>query len=209
MPRRISSRRSTASKAARGVRAVVDALEGTEAKQLLRALLDAHPELQAEVAELADAELAATTVEGVAEEVASALDDLSIEDVWAHAGNGSDGSYVEPAEAGWDVIEKAVAPFLGDLTRRVGLGRRTEATTICQGILLGLYRVSQREGEFLDGHTTDTLEEMAYAAVKAWKSGARGKARSRASATEVTAMRAFVSKRLPEWRSFLSRSLGR
>lgn len=57
----------------------------------------------------------------------------------------ADGSYVDPAEAGWDVVEEAVAPFLGDLNRRVALGRRAQATTICQGILLGLYHVSERE----------------------------------------------------------------
>jgi len=209
MARRSSAGASTRSKAAREVRAVVDALEGTEAKRLLRALLDAHPELRAEVAELADAELAAATVEGVAEEVASALDHLCVEDIWDHAGSRSDGSYVDPAEASWDVVEKAVAPFLGDLTRRVGLGRRTEATTICQGILLGLYRVSQREGEFLKGHAPETLEELACEATRAWKPAGKGKARTRASAAELTAMRAFVSKGLAEWRSFLSRSLGR
>ncbi len=45
----------------------------------------------------------------------------------------------------------AVAPFIADLTRRVGLSRRAKATALCRGVLLGLYRISQGEGEFLDG----------------------------------------------------------
>ena len=49
-----------------------------------------------------------------------------------------------------------MAPLAGkigiaDLTRRVELGRRAEVTALCQGVLLGLYSISQGEGELLDG----------------------------------------------------------
>jgi hypothetical protein len=150
---------------------VVDALDGAEAKQLLATLLDAYPELLTEVADLAEAELGAVTAEDLAEEVAFALEGLSVEDIWERAGTQPDGSYLEPTEAAWEVVEEAVAPFIADLTRRVELGRRAEAIALCQGVLLSLYSISHGEGEFLDGHAPDTLEEAAASALESWRKG--------------------------------------
>lgn len=132
----------------------------------------------------------------------------SVEDIWERAGSHADGSYVEPTEAAWEIVDEAVAPFLADLTRRTELDRRAEATAICQGMLLALYRVSEGDDEFLEGHAPDTLEEAAHGAVEGWKKGLKGSGRSGGSARELAAMRSFVSNGLPEWRSFLSRVLG-
>ncbi len=66
---------STAKKE-RARRALVDALDGAEAKRLLAALLDVRPELLMEVAGLAEAELGAVTAEDLAEDVAFALEGL-------------------------------------------------------------------------------------------------------------------------------------
>jgi hypothetical protein len=195
-------------KRARDRRAVVDALDGAEAKQLLATLLDAHPELLTEVADLAEAELGAVTAEDLAEEVAFALEGLFVEDIWERAGTQPDGSYLEPTEAAWEVVEEAVAPFIADLTRRVELGRRAEATALCQGVLLGLYSISHGEGEFLDGHAPDTLEEAAASAVEGWKKGSRDRAGSGVRARELAAMRRFLSDALPDWESFLTRTIG-
>jgi hypothetical protein len=106
------------------------------------------------------------------------------------------------------VVEEAVAPFIADLTRRVELGRRAEATALCQGVLLGLYSISQGEGEFLDGHAPDTLEGAAASAVEAWKKGRRNRAGSGVRARELAAMRRFLSDALPHWESFLRRTIG-
>lgn len=187
----------------------MDALDEAEAKELLGRLLDAHPELLEEAVGAADERLGAVTREAVAHDVAFALEGLSVEDVWERADTHADGSYVEPTEAAWDVVEEAMAPFLTDLTRRVELGRRTEAAAICQGVLLALYRISEGDGEFLEGHAPDTLEEIAAQALAAWKKGRKGRARPGGSAREHAAMRSFVSEALPEWRSLLSRVLGR
>jgi hypothetical protein len=186
----------------------VDALDGAEAKRLLAALLDSHPDLLSEVADLAEAELGAVTAEDVAEDVAFALEGLSVEDIWERAGTQPDGSYMEPGEAAWEVVGEPVSPFLADLTRRIELGRREEATALCQGILLGLYRSSQEEGGFLDGHAPDTLEEAAVSAVAAWKKGGKGRASSGPGARELAAMRRFLADAVPEWEPFLRRTIG-
>lgn len=198
------SPRNTA--ATRERRALVGALDAEESKRLLAALLDAHPELVAEAGDLAGAQHGGLTAEDVAEDVASALGDLAVEDIWSRSGNQPDGAYVEPIEAAWELVEKAVAPFVEDLARRARLGRREEAAAICQGALLGLYRVSQ-EGEFLDGWAPDSLEESAGLVIETWQKGG-GRARAAPRERERAAMRAFASKALPEW-TFVTRMLGR
>jgi hypothetical protein len=165
----------------------LDALDATESKRLLAAILAAHPELVAEAAELADAQLGAVTVEDVAEDVAFAVGELHVEDVWERSGPRADGEYVEPTEAAWTVVEEAVAPFIHDLARRLELGRRAEATVLCQGTLLGLYRVSQEEGDFLDGRP-DSLEEVAALAIATWKKGRAGRATAGGRAEEWAAI---------------------
>ncbi len=81
------ARSSTQPRAKREQCALVDALDAAELKRLLVALLDAHPELVAEAAVLADGQLGAVTVKGVAEEVAFALGLLEVESIWERSGS--------------------------------------------------------------------------------------------------------------------------
>jgi hypothetical protein len=195
-------------KARRDPRGLVDALEAREAQALLGRLLDARPELVEEAAALASHDLGAVRVKRVAGEVARAVGALRIEDVWSHSGPQRDGSYVEPTEATWIVLEAAINPFLRDLERRIELRREPEALAICQGALLGLYRVEQAAGDdFLEGHAPDDLRGAASFVVETWKRG-RGRASPRGS-LDRDPMRAFSREALPEWESFLIRVLGR
>jgi hypothetical protein len=150
------------------------------------------------------------TAEDVADDVESAVGELRVDDVWGRSGNQPGGDYVEPTEAAWEVLEEAVAPFIEDLERRIALGSWRDAAALCQGTLLGLYRVSQEQGEpFLDGWAPDSLEEAAGLVAEAWSRGARRAASKGAGgARERAALRRFVSEALPEWRSFLIRELG-
>lgn len=139
-----SARSSRKSRAKRGRRALLDALDAAETRRVLVALLDAHPELVAEATALAEAQLGEVTVEDVAEDVGFALGQLQVEDIWQRAGTQPDGEYVDPTDAAWELVEEAAAPFFEDLERRLGLGRSAEAMAVCQGILLGLYRLSRK-----------------------------------------------------------------
>ncbi len=201
-------RARTRATALRDPRELIEALDASEAKRLLATLLDARPDLVAEAAALASAELGSMTVERVATDVAHAVEAVRVEDVWERSGPQSDGSYVEPVEAAWAVLEDSIARFTKDLERRIGRGREEEALAICEGALLGLYRIEQTHGEgLLDGHAPDFIVEAACSVLQTWKKSG-GRARPR-GARDWVAMRAFVSKNLPEWRSFLIRMLGR
>jgi hypothetical protein len=192
----------------RGQRRTIDALDPPEAKRLLGALLDGRPDLLAEVAGLASRELGAVSVEGVAADVARAVGRLGIEDAWDRSGRRSDGSFVEETEAAWGVVEDAVEPFVRDVERRIRLGRDEEALALCQGSLLGLYRVEQEQGEqFLDGHAPDAIGDVAWWVADTWrKSGGRARPRR---ARDRAAMRTFVSQALPDWERFLAPVVGK
>jgi len=112
----------------------MDALDPPEAKRLLGALVNARPDLLAEVAALASQELGAVGMEQVAEQVAQRVGRLRIEDVWDRSGSRSDGGDMDETEAAWAVVEDAVEPFVRDLERRIRLGRDPEALAICQGV---------------------------------------------------------------------------
>jgi len=197
-------------RAPRGGRSLIDALEPIEAKRLLGSLLDTRPDLVPEVAALADAKLGEVSVESVAEEVAWAIGELRVEDIWDGSGSQSDGSYVEPTEAADAVVDDALAPFVQDLERRIRLGREDEAAGVCQGILLGLYQVTvqcrDQGHELFEGYAPDAIEEAAGFVLESWKK-AGGRADPRLGRSW-PGMRKFVSEDLHGWRSSLLRVLG-
>jgi hypothetical protein len=189
-------------------RGTIDALDAPESKRLLGALLDTRPDLMEEVAGLASRELGGVSVEGVAAEIARVVGRLRIEDVWDRAGRRSDGSFVEETEAAWGVVEDAAEPFVLDIERSIRLGRAEEALAVCQGALLGLYRVEQEQADqFLGGYAPDAIGDVAWWVADTWKkSGGRAKP---LRASDRAAMRTFVSQTLPGWERFLVPVVGK
>jgi hypothetical protein len=121
----------------------------------------------------------------IAKTVFDALLALDLDDL--HAGPLA-GGYVEPSEAAWEAIEKAVAPSFHDLERRVKLGHEDEATELCKGIVLGLYRAEQRGFELLE-YAGDCPSELAGHAVDIWRRRRRNCALPRT----------FIEKFTPDW----------
>jgi hypothetical protein len=72
--------------------------------------------------------------------------------------------YVEPSEAAWEAIEKAVEPYFDDLERRIKLRHEDEATELCKGIVLGLDRAEHRGFELLE-YAEDCPSQLATHAV--------------------------------------------
>lgn len=204
-----ASRSSRQAKGSARQRQLLAALDADETRRVLFALLDRHPEIAEDAATIAESELTGIAAAEVAEEVEFALAELEIEDVWDGAGPQSSGEYREPIEVAWELVDDAVAPFLDDLGRRVELGRRAEATAICQGVLLGLYCAAQQPNEVID-QCDDALGEGAARAVELWTKDGRARARRTSAANaEREAMCDFVSGALPEWQDFLFRVIRR
>ena len=113
----------------------------------------------------ANALLATVSFTDVAADVFDALLALDLDDL--DAGPRA-GGYVEPSEAAWNVIEKAVTPYFHDLERRVKLRHEDEALEVCKGIVLGLYRAEHRGFELLE-YAEDSPSELAGHAVEIWR----------------------------------------
>ena len=94
----------------------------------------------------------------------------------------------EPSEAAWAAIENAIAPYFRDLERRMKLRHEDEATALCKGIVVGLYRAEQRRFELLE-YAEDGPSELAGHAVAIWQGRRRN----------VSLPRTFIEKFTPEW----------
>jgi hypothetical protein len=153
----------------------LDLLTGDEASAVLRELLSSHPDLLPGAKRTANALLATVSFTNIAKTVFDALLALDLDDL--HAGPRA-GGYVEPSEAAWEAIEKAVALSFHDLERRVKLRHEDEATELCKGIVLGLYRAEQRAS------SSSNMRKTARRNLPAtqWTSGNAGAATARSRA---------------------------
>lgn len=163
----------------------LDVLTANEALAVLRELLSSHSNLIPDARRAANALLAAVSFADVAEGVFRALSALDLDDL--DAGSRA-GGYVEPSEAAWDAMERIVAPYFHDLERRVRLRREDEATELCKGIVLGLYRAERRGFELLE-YAEDCPSELAGHAVGIWQRRRR----------HFTLPRTFIEKFTPGW----------
>jgi hypothetical protein len=151
---------------------------------VLRELLLSHSNLLPDARRAANALLASVSFADVAKSVFDALLTLELDDL--DAGPRA-GGYVEPSEAAWEAIEKVVAPYFHDLERRVKLRHEDEATELCKGIVLGLYRAERRGFELLE-YAEGCPSELAGRAVEIWRRRRR-----------CTLPRTFIEKSMPEW----------
>jgi len=150
---------------------LLDRLKPGEAATVFRRLLKAHPDLSSEADEIARSLLRELEYEDVAAEIEDEIRALDYEDLNARAGSHEWG-YVEPSEAAWEILEETVEPVLDDMKRHIELGLEAEALEICKGMVLGLYRLSEREGGDVLGWAPDFPAEAAGNALEFWHAGA-------------------------------------
>ncbi|MEW6047774.1 MAG: hypothetical protein AB1609_15045 [Bacillota bacterium] len=176
-----------------------------EAQAVLNQLLALHPELAGEAEEIAQVLLSDVSFEAVADEVESALRFPDLDDLNARAGPSRWG-YTPPDEAAWELLEEALQPFIDEMTRYVELAMEKQALEICQGILLGLYRLRDAEDHEVLQWAADFPFEVASRVVKTWSEAKRPKDSAEgASHRHPTLPRDFVSEHLPEWQDLITK----
>ncbi len=177
----------------------LDRLRPDEATNVLRSLLEQHPELNVEAEDLACAAVNDVDVEAIADDVEQEVLALDIDDLGARAGCKSWG-YVEPTEAAWEMLDEAIDPFLNEMSRQIELGFQASAVATCQGIVLGLYRCRGKSSDQILGWAEDFPAETAghAAATLARESTARHRCTWQLSHD-------FVDQ-VPEWREMLERA---
>lgn len=201
-------------RAGRGLREsktpVLDRLDSAEAAGVLRRLLAAHPELASEAEQIAVSSLQGEGFESIAEEIEQSMLALDIDDLNARAGRHEWG-YVEPGEAAGEILEETIEPFIADIERRVALGLDDAALQLCQGVVLGLYRVKRSKGGDLAQWAPDFMAEAAGDAINTWLTGSRAgiAAGSTAKRARPSFTHGFVERFVPEWQDMIRRILKR
>lgn len=174
---------------------VIAALTGAEAREVLRALLRAHPDLGPEARAIATQRLERVDVVEVAEAVVEAVQALGFDELNGRAGRQAYG-YVEPEEAAWDLLEEALAPFTDEIERLLHPGLEEAARAQVEGVLLGLRDVRNEQlGDILE-YAPDFPAEAAETALRTWMYAPGGPRRFDED---------FLYEELEEWADLVAR----
>ncbi len=182
----------------------LDQVTADEAATVLRVLLKKHPDLTKEVEALAKSVIGDVSIEGVADEVEDAVRALDLDDLNSRAGRHAHG-YVEPSQAACDLVEEAVTPFIEDMERRAEAGQNEAALTTCVGIVLGLYRLRDKDGDEFLGWAVDSPDEMAGEAVVTLRKALRKAKTARHDLKGSASLPAIFRETTPEWAEMLER----
>jgi hypothetical protein len=166
---------------------LLENLESSEAAVVLREMLAAHPELRSEAQAIARGVLGEVSFLSIAEEVEDSLRQLDYDDLNGRAGGHSWG-YTEPSEAAEELLQEAIEPQVSELKRHLALGLKKEALAICQGLILGFYRVRSGEGGDVLGWAPDFADQAASNVLKQWR-----------AAGGPSLPPDFVAQHVPEW----------
>ncbi len=139
---------------------MLNRLTPTEAHNVLRRLLDKHPELRAEAGQMAADLVTSLSVEEVAEDVLDRVTGVGLDELNSRAGSHSWG-YVEPSEAANELLEESIEDLLEDMKRKAELGLAPAAEVLCTGIVCGLYQARKTESDGALGWDPDFPAERA------------------------------------------------
>ena len=201
----MQKKRRGAGKRSRKKASVLDRLRPEEAQTVLWRLLAAHRELRAEAQQIAKSLLSEVEFEWVADEVEEAVRDLGLDELGSRAGKHSWG-YTSPTEAAWELLEERVSPFIEDMKRQLELGLDAEALEMCKGVVLGLYRVRNEQGDDVLEWAPDFPAETAAHAVTTWRNGGYKKTTGRGHRKQRVFPPDSVKEFVPEWEDLIDRA---
>lgn len=133
-----------------------------EAGSVLKALLEAHPELIPEAERLATDLLDEAAWESVRDDVTRTLLSLPLEALNDRAGYHPGRGYTHECDAAGEIVEETLAPYLDDIARRLELGMTASAHQVAAGVLAGLHACdNEHDRDGLIGYAAD-MDTYAY-----------------------------------------------
>ena len=194
MKRRTTSSESNAS-------GLLQRLSPEEASAILSGLLDNHPELRSEAAQLAIDLVSSSSIEDIAPDVCRRITGIDIEALNERAGAHSWG-YVEPSEGAIELLEESIEDLIEDMKRKVELRLIPAAEAVCVGIVEGLYQARNVQSDGALGWAPDFPGEEADHVVGELLRSCPQSDRK----TVRQDLMEMLAKRVPEWSEDLKRT---
>lgn len=173
---------------------ILNIITPDDAFVILQTLAKEDKEIAKRIEQLALEYLSDVDVEGIAEEVYSALDFIDVHDLWDNAGPKTEG-YVDPNELAWEMFDDALQPFVDDLKKYQKLSMSTEAKYQCMGILQGLYRFEKESNSEFKDWAVDAPVENFGTVLDEWR-------KSCDSSDELEEMEMFIQENCPKWAKY-------
>jgi hypothetical protein len=162
-----------------------------DAFAILRTLAKEDKDIAKRIEQLAMEYLSDIDVEGVTDEVYSALDFIDVHDLWDNAGPKTDG-YVDVADLAWEMFEEALQPFLDELKKYQKLSMPIEAKYQCMGILQGIYRFEKESDSEFKDWAVDAPGENFSTVLDEWRDECQ-------SSEDLEEMKKFIRENCPKW----------
>ena len=161
---------------------------------ILQTLAKEDKEIAKRIEQLAMEYLSDVDVEGIADDVYSALEFIDVHDLWDNAGPTRDG-YVDVNELAWEMFEEALQPFLDELKKYQKLSMPAEAKYLCMGILHGLYRFEKESKSEFKDWAVDAPGEYFGTVLDEWRDNCD-------SSDELEEMQTFIQENCPKWAKY-------
>lgn len=163
---------------------------------ILQTLAKEDKEIAKRIQQLAMEYLSDVDVEGVADEVYSALDFIDVEELWDRSGSTRDG-YVDPGDMAWEMFEEALQPFLDEMKKHQKLSMPNGAKYQCMGILQGIYRFEKESKSEFKDWAVDAPGEYFGTVLDEWRDNCE-------SSEDFEGMKTFIQKNCPKWAKYFS-----
>lgn len=180
---------------------LLEHLSPQEAVEVLKHLLEKHPQLRPEAEQFATSFVSSASTEDIAGDVQVRITSIDLDALNGRAGKHSWG-YVEPGDAAVELLEESIDDLQDDMKRKAELGLLAAAQIVCIGIVEGLYRARDTNSDGALGWAPDFPAEHASYIVSEF-------IRACSSSTRTEARRDLMSalaECAPEWAEGLERA---
>ena len=163
-----------------------------EALEIVRKLAKTDRTIKDKIIKLAKEILGTVDAREICKAVYGALNSVDVHELWDRSGKTRYG-YHPPDEVAYDMFEEAIAPYLANMHRLIGLKMIDEARVNCMGLLQGIYRFEQESRSEFSDWAIDIPCTFFDDVLRDWLKNAGSK--------EKKEMQNFIKKECPEWYS--------
>jgi len=154
---------------------ILDTISPDDAFNILHTLIKKDNNISLMAEKIANDMLDNVDIEEVADEVYTHLECLCVEDVWGSSGAQSDGGYVEPCEAAWEIFENQLEPYVANIKKYHELHKFKQGKHYCMGVLKGIHLYDTKSSDEFKDWAVDAPGEYFATVLNDWKKNCKSK----------------------------------